>query len=103
MHRREGKLIVAATDLVGFLLCGHLTNLERQADAGLIHKPTQREDPEVLLLQRRGHAHEQRYIDVLESRGREVVRGDDDWEHSYEDRAAETEALMRKGVDVIYQ
>ena len=47
----------------------------------------QREDPEVQLLQRRGGLHEQRYIDVLETRGRTVVRGDDDWEHSYEDRA----------------
>src|SRR3954452_11545188 len=106
MHRRggpNGELIVSATDLVGFLECGHLTNLEMQAVAGLIHKPDQRDDPEVVLLQRRGGAHEQRYIDVLERRGLTVVRGDDDWAHSYEDRAAETERLMRQGVDVIYQ
>ena len=106
MHRRGGpggELIVAATDLVGFLECRHLTNLELQADAGLIHKPSQREDPEVVLLQRRGAAHEKRYIELLESQGREVVRGDDVWEHSYEDRAAATVELMRQGVDVIYQ
>lgn len=106
MHRRggqNGELILAATDLVGFLECGHLTNLEMQAVAGLIHKPDQRDDPDVQLLQRRGHKHEQRYIDVLESRGRQVVRGDDNWDHSYEDRAAATVALMREGADVIYQ
>ncbi|MEP7378222.1 MAG: nuclease, partial [Chloroflexota bacterium] len=103
MHRREGKLILAATDLVGFLECGHLTNLERQADAGLIHKPTQREDPEVLLLQRRGHAHEARYIEFLETQGRTITHGDEDWEHSYEDRAATTDRLMREGAEVIYQ
>jgi len=103
VHRREGKLIVSATDLVGFLECGHLTNLERQADAGLIRKPSQREDPEVQLLQRRGTQHEQRYIDLLEARGREVIRLAADWERSYEVRAAETEDLMRRGVDVIYQ
>src|SRR3954454_6130860 len=103
MHRRDGKLIVSATDLVGFLECGHLTNLELQADAGLIHKPSQREDPEVLLLQRRGHEHEARYIDVLRSRGLEVVTGDDDWDHSYDQRAARTVELMHDGVDVIYQ
>ena len=35
MHRgRDGKLIVSATDLVGFLECGHLTQLERAAAAG---------------------------------------------------------------------
>ncbi len=107
MHRRggpDGELIVAATDLVGFLDCGHLTNLDMQAVAGLIHKPIQREDPEVKLLQRRGGLHEQRYIRVLEDeRGRDVVRGDEDWDHSYEDRAGATETLMRQGVDVIYQ
>jgi uncharacterized protein len=103
VHRREGKLIVSATDVVGLLHCGHLTNLELQADAGLVHKPSQREDPEVLLLQRRGGAHEQRYIDMLEAAGREVVRLSADWDRSYEERAAETEELMRRGVDVIYQ
>jgi len=104
MHRLpDGRLILAATDLVGFLECGHLTNLERQADAGLIHKPSQRDDPEVVLLQRRGHAHEQRYVDELERRGRAVVKGDDNWDHPYEERAAETERLMRAGTDVIYQ
>src|SRR5688572_11763560 len=104
MHRRPtGELIVSATDLVGFLECGHLTNLERQADAGLIHKPSQREDPEVLLLQRRGHAHEQRYVEELKKRGRTVVAGDQDWDHSFEERAAETERLMHAGTDVIYQ
>ena len=106
MHRRggpDGELIVAATDLVGFLECGHLTNLEMQAVAGLIHKPPQREDPEVQLLQRRGHAHEARYIEHLRAGGREVVEADSDWDHSFEDRAKATEELMRTGADVIYQ
>ena len=62
MHRRggpNGELIVSATDLVGFLECGHLTRLDRAAAAGLIHKPDRSEDPEVELLQRRGGMHEQ--------------------------------------------
>ena len=29
MQRRDGQLIVSATDLVGFLECGHLTLLDR--------------------------------------------------------------------------
>jgi len=107
VHRRggaNGELIVAATDLVGFLECGHLTNLEMQAVAGLIHKPpTDREDPEVKLLQRRGHAHEARYIQTLRDAGRTVVEADTNWDHSYEDRATATEDLMRAGTDVIYQ
>ncbi len=104
MHRRGDQLILSATDLVGFLHCGHLTNLEIAALNGQVHKPIQREDPEVQLLQRRGGAHEQRYIEHLELReNRTVVRLAADWDRPYEERAAETEAFMREGVDVIYQ
>lgn len=102
MHRRDGKLIVSATDLVGFLECGHLTRLERAAAAGLVHKPD-REDPEIELLQRRGGEHEQRYIEQLERDGRRVTKLTADWERPYEERAAETAQLMRRGDDVIYQ
>jgi uncharacterized protein len=102
VHRREGRLIVSATDLVGFLECGHLTTLERAAAAGLIDKPI-RDDPEVELLQRRGGEHEQRYITALESRGRTITRLTADWDRPYEERAAETEQQMRRGDDVIYQ
>ncbi len=102
MHRREGKLIVSATDLVGFLACGHLTHLERAAAAGLIAKP-HREDPEVELLQRRGGMHEDRYIALLEADGRSITSLDADRDLLYEQRAAETEQAMRRGDDVIYQ
>src|SRR3954451_11232998 len=105
MHRREGpegELIVSATDLVGVLECGHLTNLDRQVVAGTRAKPF-RDDPGLEVVRRRGGEHEQRFIDELEKCGRTVVRGDDDWANSYEERAAATEALMREGVDVIYQ
>ncbi len=107
MHRRKGPdgregLIVSATDLVGFLECGHLTNLERAAADGLVPKPHQ-QDPEVELLQRRGGEHEQRYIDELEGDGRQVTRLIADWDRPYEQRAAETEDLMRQRADVIYQ
>ena len=103
MHRREGKLIVSATDLVGFLECGHLTRLERAAAAGLIHKPNQREDPEVELLQRRGGEHERRYIDLLTGDGRAITDLSGHKDEPYEARAARTEEAMRRGDDVIFQ
>jgi predicted RecB family nuclease len=102
MHRREGKLIVAATDLVGFLACGHLTHLERAAAAGHIAKPI-RDDPEVELLQRRGEAHEQRYIAKLKADGRTIVSLDGNRERPYPERATETIEAMRAGADVIFQ
>ena len=103
MHRRDGKLIVSATDLVGFLECGHLTRMERAAAAGLISKPDRSEDPEVELLQRRGAAHEKRYIDQLKADGRQVTDLTLDKPETYVEQAAATEAAMRRGDDVIYQ
>jgi predicted RecB family nuclease len=104
MHRRDGKLIVAATDLVGFLNCGHLTRLDRAAAAGLIRKPDRSEDPEVELLQRRGHAHEQRYVEELKREGRTITDLSADRDKmSYEELAARTHEAMRRGDDVIYQ
>jgi predicted RecB family nuclease len=103
MHRREGKLIVSATDLVGFLECGHLTRLERAAAAGLISKPDRSEDPEVELLQRRGGEHEKRYIEHLGERHRVVTDLSGHKDEPYEDQAARTEEAMRRGADVVYQ
>jgi predicted RecB family nuclease len=102
----DGRSIYSATDLVGFLACEHLTNLDRAAAAKLIHKP-ERDDPEVELLQKRGYAHEQRYIASLEAAGRRVTRlRDKEEDGSWRDlelRARETEEAIRRGEDVIFQ
>jgi predicted RecB family nuclease len=105
MHKRpDGKLIVAATDLVGFLSCGHLTQLDRAALAGHIGKPMPNdEDPAVQLLQRRGHEHEQRYLKHLVTEGRDVRDLSAYKDGSYEEKAARTEQAMREGAQVIYQ
>jgi len=104
MHRRpDGRLIVSATDLVGFLACGHLTQLDRAAVAGLIRKPDRSEDPEVELLQRRGGQHEQRYVDRLQADGRVITDLTTDKDLPYEEQAARTIEAMKRGDDVIFQ
>jgi uncharacterized protein len=104
MHRRpDGKLIVSATDLVGFLECGHLTQLDRAAAAGHIRKPDRSEDPEVQLLQRRGGEHEQRYLDQLRADSREVTDLSRHKDLPYEEQAALTVVAMERGDDVIFQ
>ncbi len=107
MYRaRDGRLILSATDLVGFLACGHLTNLERAAAAGLVRTPI-RDDPEIELLRKRGYAHEQRYIASLRARGRRVTElpeTDAAGERlSLEVRTRQTEEAIRRGDDVIFQ
>ena len=44
MQLIDGRPVYSATDLVGFLACEHLTNLERAALAGLVKRPM-RVDP----------------------------------------------------------
>lgn len=99
-------IIVSATDLVGFLECGHLTTLELGRIDGLWDRPNQRTDPEVVLLQERGDAHELAYLERLRSAGLTVHVGQKDGLTTPERlRAleADTIAAMRDGVDVIYQ
>jgi uncharacterized protein len=99
-------IIVSATDLVGFLECGHLTTLELGRVDGLWERPHQRADPEVVLLQERGDAHELAYLDRLRADGRTIHVGTKDGLTTPERLAAaetDTIAAMRAGVDVIYQ
>jgi predicted RecB family nuclease len=103
----DGRPVYAATDLVGFLACEHLTGLERAAMAKLTTRP-ERIDPELDIIRRRGTEHEQRYLGELRTAGKAVVEIELDG--SIEDRgdqlraaAAATEAAMAAGPDVIYQ
>lgn len=103
MHRRpDGALIVSATDLVGFLECGHLSALDMAVANGQLERP-HFTDTTLDLIRDRGGRHEGRYIEQLERDGRAITRLDGDRKRPYEERAAETEAAMQRGDDVIYQ
>jgi uncharacterized protein len=99
--------VFAATDLVAYLACEHLTQLERAAVAGLVKRPM-RDDPELDIIRKRGFQHEKRYLADLQAQGRTSVEIQLDG--SIEDRgdqlraaATETIAAMASGADVIYQ
>jgi predicted RecB family nuclease len=103
----DGRPVYSATDLVGFLACSHRLALERAALAGLVDKPI-RSDPSIELIARRGHDHEVRYLEELRASGRRVVEIMRDGSVAMDGAAlraaaAETEAAMRAGTDVIYQ
>ena len=57
MQLIDGVPVYSATDLVGFLACEHLTNLERAALRGLVARPM-RADPEMDRIADRGMQHE---------------------------------------------
>ena len=120
MQLIDGRPVFAATDLVGFLACGHRLALERAAMHGLVAKPV-RNDPSIELVAKRGLEHERRYLDELRAAGRRVVEIEKDgsavappggadekpatWNPGAELRAAaaQTLAAMRAGADVVYQ
>jgi uncharacterized protein len=101
----EGVLIVSATDLVGFLNCDHLATLELGRARGEWGKPV-RFDPEIELMQERGYAHEQAYLERLRIEGRtihEIATGELRTPAQLAEAEAETAAAMQAGRDVIYQ
>ncbi|HKZ92044.1 MAG TPA: TM0106 family RecB-like putative nuclease [Candidatus Limnocylindrales bacterium] len=108
MQLVDGRPIYAATDLVGFLACAHLTDLERAALGGLVERP-QRDDPELDLIAERGKLHELAYLAGLQQSGRSVASLDEErpeWESRldyYRRKAAQTRAAIRRGDDVIFQ
>src|SRR6266436_4863360 len=87
MDRIDGRPVYSATDLVAYLACEHLTQLERAALAGLVERPI-RNDPELDVIRKRG----------IELDGSASDRGE-------ELRAAATRTIeaMAGGADVIYQ
>src|ERR1700690_4189648 len=106
MQLIDGRPVFSATDLVGFLACEHLTNLERAALAGLVKRPM-RVDPELDRVVKRGMQHERRFLDERRAEGLGIVeihvpegveRG-----AGYRAAADATVAAMRAGTEVIYQ
>jgi len=107
MQLIDGQPVYSATDLVGYLECEHLTQVERAALHGPTQRP-QREDIEIDLMAKRGYAHEQRYLANLRGAGRqvtEIVKDDTLTDRGTQLRQAETEtiAAMQRGADVIFQ
>jgi len=107
MDRIDGRPVYSATDLVAYLACEHLTQLERAAIAGLVERPI-RDDPELDIIRRRGFEHEARFLAELAAEGRSIVKVDLD--ASATDRGEELRAAadrtieaMTTGADVIYQ
>ena len=104
MQFLDGRLIVSPSDLTGFLECEHLTQQELKAARGEIERP-ERQDPELLVLTRRGLEHEARQLDNLRATHHRVVEFafPDGSLASLAEEHAKTVSAMRDGVDIIYQ
>ena len=106
MERVDGRLVYSATDLVGYLECAHLANLERSVVWGHLTRPV-RSDPVLDRIAQRGIEHEQRFLEALHGDGVTVVEVERDESLPHGERRIRgrdvTLAAMRDGADVIYQ
>jgi predicted RecB family nuclease len=104
MHRIDDRIVLSPSDLVAYLACEHVTQLELAAARGERTRP-RREDPELDLLARRGEAHERAHLERLRQSYPQVVEigQHDETLAGLGVAEAETVAAMRKGADVIYQ
>ena len=100
------RLTYSATDVVGFLECGHLASLERAAVSGHLERPMH-SDPVLDRIAQRGQVHEERFLELLLSEGFHVVNLELDPDLPRGQRVVKardaTLAAMRNGADVIYQ
>ncbi len=109
----DGRLIYSATDLVGFLECPHLANLNRAVAEGHLDAPVQK-DAVLDRIAQRGLEHEARFLEQLRAApdGQappeviEIVEATDralPYSERVRRGAAVTLEAMRAGADVIYQ
>jgi predicted RecB family nuclease len=99
LRNHNGGLIFSATDLVNFLGCRHATFLDRRH----LDQPMRlgEEDPLLVLLQQKGIAHEQWYLEKLKAEGHEIV--EIAGEGPQAGRHAATIQAMRAGAEIVYQ
>src|SRR6516165_280111 len=100
MKRNGTTFDLTATDLVGYLNCRHLTDLERAVAEGSLPKP-KTWNPLLEVLRERGALHETAFVDHLKAGGLDVVQIDG---AEISARAvAQTLDALRRGVPVIVQ
>ena len=101
MKRIEGSLELSATDLVGYLNCRHLSELDRAVAEGALLKPKVRDDLLLQILWERGLVHEQNYVEHLTKEGLEAVRIDG--VEVTDEAVSQTLGAMKRGAQVIVQ
>jgi predicted RecB family nuclease len=94
------RLVLSASDLVGFTYCTHLTELSLAVARGELVKPVG-EDPELAFIQQRGLDHEHAYLQKLHDDGVDVT--EINTSVGFEQEVAATLAALGAGPEMLYQ
>ncbi len=101
MKRIEDSLELSAIDLVGYLNCRHLSELDRAVAEGALAKPKVWNQPLLQILWEQGLVHEQNYVEHLTKDGVEFVRIEGI--EVTDEAVSQTLAAMKRGARVIVQ
>ena len=100
MKKQGRDFELSANDLVGYLNCQHLSELDRAVAEGVKEKPKVW-DPLLEVLRKRGTEHEKNYVQHLQDAGFDTLRIDG--VDITEDSISQTTTAMQDGVPVIVQ
>ena len=100
MKASSGNIRLSASDLSNHLACHHLTSLDLAVAVGKRSAPAWH-SPDALVLQERGTAHENGYLEHLKAQGVSIVNLQDIDDSGT--ALAETRAAMERGVEAIAQ
>jgi uncharacterized protein len=101
MRKIGQRYIFSATDLCNFVACSTHTSLERLSfDIQLERKES---DSQLALVMKKGHEHEQAYLEKLRASGKTVYEIEKRKGASPEEEAQHSAEVLRKGYDYVYQ
>lgn len=100
MQLIDGRVVLSPSDLMRFQGCAHATALDRAKLLGAELQPVE-DDEDAKLLQAHGHAHEQRFLEEVRTRGKVIEIPRD--AVSFAKACARTQAALREGPAYIYQ
>jgi uncharacterized protein len=101
MQRRNGAIILSATDLMRFAGCAHAVALDLRQLKGEPLRPVE-DSAGAKLIQAKGHAHEAGFLESLKSAGRSIGSIDKD-RLSFDEAILATRRALAEGHDYIYQ
>src|SRR4051812_37655984 len=99
MRKLQNDIELSASDLSNYIACKHATFLDLCVTNGIIEQPRYR-DPMLAVLQERGLAFEQAYLQSLKDKGLSISEPEADDNTTGLERTIQA---MQKGIDYIYQ
>ncbi len=102
MQKRDGRLVLSATDVTKHVACPHVTTLDLAVTQGVVPKPTDGVDAQLQLIFDKGLEHEADYLASLHDQGLTIVEIPDEG-LSLAERESLTIKAMREGAEVVFQ